>query len=355
MSSSIAEVSQARPIWLFLDSSKFGGIESHVEVLAQALKRKGMAARVVFWGSSPPSALCDGLAAAGVPFELLNGSFTRLLSLLRKERPLLLHTHGYKANLLGRIAARLMRTPAIASYHAGFREPFPVGLYQRLDEATSFLGGRIAVSEAIRASLPYSAHLIENFVSEVAAPKHEALPRAVAFVGRLTEEKGIDLFCDIAARCGACAEWHVYGDGPMRAPLEAQYGSHVRFHGFVGDKQRIWQNSGLLLMPSCAEGLPMAAIEAAIHGVPVAASAVGGIPKIVVPGLSGWLFPSGDVAAACQAVFSWAALSPDAQRHIIESSHALAITQYSAKKGVARMLEAYRQLVPQAGGDIPRE
>ncbi len=292
----------------------------------------------------------------GLRYQLLDGRLQNLIRALRSARPVLLHTHGYKANIMGRAAALVTGTPVAASFHAGLREPFPVSFYQRLDEFTSFAGGRIAVSEPIARSLPYRAEFLDNFISAPPAPASPALPRAVAFVGRLTHEKGFDLFCEIAAkaaswRTGAIAsprdlrrpphptlsprgegfpgatlcprgegfsqgrglsaasplpggerdrvrgdlgidapdllsgvEWHVYGDGPLRAQFENTH-PFIRFHGFTAALDEVWPRIGLLLMPSRAEGLPMAAIEALSHGVPVAASRVGGLPRAIVPGV----------------------------------------------------------------------
>jgi glycosyltransferase involved in cell wall biosynthesis len=333
-------------LWLLLDSRGFGGIERHAEILGQELRARNFQTEIVFWEGFPDKDWIRRLKASGQPFRLLDGRLGTLIRQLRTERPALLHTHGYKANILGRAAAMLTGTSVAATFHAGLREPFPVGLYQRLDEITSFLGGRISVSEAIRASLPFSSRLVENFIATPPRPQPLPLPLTVSFVGRLTPEKGIDLFCEIAAKGPPSIEWQVYGEGPLRQELEAAYGSLVHFHGFARDMSEVWRRTGLLMMPSRAEGLPMAAIEALSQGIPVAASRVGGLPRAVLPGVSGWLFEAGDIDAACRAIESWTALEPERQIVMRLSCWRHAATNYSAEAALPGLLEEYARQAP---------
>ncbi len=334
-------------VWLLLDARGFGGIERHVEVLASELRRRGIPSEIIFWDSFPQPSWIERLTADGQPFRTLDGKLRTLVSAIRSSKPVLIHTHGYKANIMGRAAAALTGTPCVASFHAGLREHLPVGLYQRLDEATSLFGGRIAVSEAIRASLPFPSTLIENFIASPPPPEPAPLPRAAAFIGRLTHEKGIDLFCKIAESVGPAIEWHVYGDGPLRKELEETHGKLVRFHGFASDMSSVWPHVGLVVMPSRAEGLPMTAIEALSNGVPVAASRVGGLPKAVQPGTSGWLFEAGDIDGAKAAIEEWMRLEPQEQSALRLRCWTRAATHYSAETGVARLLDVYAAYAPE--------
>jgi glycosyltransferase involved in cell wall biosynthesis len=330
-------------IWLLVDSSTVGGIERHVATLAQALIRAGHEARILLLADHGANPWLDQLRAAGLPYRFLDNSLNGLLSALRAERPALLHTHGYKANILGRIAARLARVPVVATFHAGERGAFPVGLYQMADAWTSILGGRISVSTTIAGNLPYASVLTENFLLSPSSPPARPLSRRIGFVGRLSHEKAPDLFCALAARCAGAGEWHVYGDGPMRAELEAAYGKTVRFHGLVTDLEPVWASLGLLVMPSRAEGLPMAALEALAAGVPIAASEVGGLPSVVKHGLTGWLFPAGDMAAAEAAVGAWSALSDASQLAMRKAAYSLLVDKFSERRQLPAILDVYRR------------
>lgn len=298
----------ADDIWQVVDSSTVGGIETHIGVLARALIAQGVAVRVMRLADHGPNPWLGQLDAAGVPHGVIGGGVMGLVKRLRRDRPGLIHTHGYKAGILGRLAARLVGIPCVSTFHAGERGPFPVSLYQGLDALTSCLAPRIAVSAAIAQGLPFGATVIGNFVPVPATPPVVARPNVVGFVGRFSVEKGPDLFCALAERlAGQGIAFEAFGDGALRPELEARYGSVVRFHGLVTDPSGIWPRLGLLLMPSRAEGLPLAAIEAMAAGIPVAASAVGALPELISNGRSGWLFPAGDLDAMAGAVAAWRA------------------------------------------------
>lgn len=298
-------------IWLFADSSTVGGVERHIQILAEGLMARGLKTQVIALQDHGNNPWFDQLKQAGVPFRCLDGSPLTLARELRKHRPGVLHTHGYKANILGRFAAKLTGTPVVATFHSGDRLPLPTGFWQRLDEATSILGSRISVSENVARAIPYKSEQIANFLLAPPPPGERALPREVGFLGRLSHEKAPDLFCQIAdALADEDIAFHVWGDGAMRADLEAQFGGRVTFHGIATDVAPVFARIGLLLMPSRVEGLPMALLEAFAAGIPVAASRVGAVPTVIEHETTGWLFEPEDNQAAIEAVRKWSRLSP---------------------------------------------
>jgi glycosyltransferase involved in cell wall biosynthesis len=325
--------------WLLLDSRGAGGIETHVAELAEGLAEAGERPRVLFLQDHGPHPLRDRLAAARIPQEVLAGGFTPLARRLRGGRPRLLHTHGYKANLLGRAAARLARVRVVASFHAGERPTGAVGLWDAADRWTSCLGGRIAVSAPIRARIPWGAVLVPNFVALPATVSVPG-PATVAFVGRLSPEKGPDLFCDLAALLPGLG-FEAFGDGPMRGACELQAAGRVRFHGARPGMGDAWSGIGLLAITSRAEGLPLAALEAMAHGVPVAAFAVGALPALIRDGVDGFLAPPGDLDALAQRIRRWAGLSQDARAAMGKAARAAIATGYGREAGIARMRHAY--------------
>jgi glycosyltransferase involved in cell wall biosynthesis len=329
-------------IWLLVDSATVGGIERHIATLAQALNRSGEHAEIILLADHGANPWRDQLATANLNVQTLDGSLGGLVHAVKTQKPSLLHTHGYKANILGRLVAQWTRTPVVATFHAGERAPFPVNAYQTLDEWTSILGGRIAVSHAIQATMPYRSRVIENFLLTPPKPVATQLPRRIGFVGRLSLEKAPDRFCELAQRCGHIAEWHVWGDGPMRPELENAFAAHVTFHGLITDLTPVWPSLGLLVMPSRAEGLPMAGLEAFAAGVPIAACPVGGLPTLVEPGKTGWLFDGNDLADAERAITTWANLGEPEQRAMRLACWQLVADKFSDSTQLPELLEVYR-------------
>ncbi len=330
-------------IWHLIDSSGFGGAERHIGSFVGALVRYGVPAQAVLYQDHGPNRWLDQLAAEGVPHKVLSGSPRGLYNALRRERPALVHTHGYKAGVIGRLAARAAGVPVVSTFHSGERSGWPVGAYERLDEWTSALGGRIAVSKAIQARLPYRADLVSSFVPLGNRPVG-ALPRRVGFVGRLSAEKGPELFCRLAVETDVSAEWHVWGDGPLLPDLRARYGGSVRFHGAVNDLADVWTSLGLLVMPSRFEGVPLAALEALAAGVPVLASRVGGLPGLVEEGVTGWLFEPGDIAGARKGLQAWATLDDAAADRMRGAAWDVVRHGYSEAVQLPRLIDVYRQL-----------
>jgi glycosyltransferase involved in cell wall biosynthesis len=340
--------STANPtIWQLVDSRALGGIERHIEVLSTALHQYGLAVEVVRYADYGGDPWQQRLAAEGIPLRSISGTPIALLTALWNERPALLHTHGYKAGILGRVSACLAGIPCVSTFHAGERGPFPLWLYQSIDGWTSFLAQRIAVSTQIANEIPFGAKVIANFIA-AAPPRRDPPPRHVAFVGRLSHEKGPDLFCALARLGPPTISYHCYGDGPMRAALAAEYGDVVQFHGFM-PSDRIWPEVGLLMMPSRAEGLPMAALEALAVGVPVAASRVGGLPDLLRTGDTGWLFEVGDTHAAAAAVTAWASLDPSQLLAMGRRCQSDVIERF----GVARRLPEVLAVYTAAGFSLP--
>ncbi len=330
-------------IWQFVDSSSVGGIESHVATLTGELVKAGFPAKIVLLQAHGDNPWLKQLETRGLKVQVLEGGWGGLRRALSENRPQLLHTHGYKAGILGRLAARLVSIPVVSTFHAGERGPFPVSLYQSLDAWSSWLGSRIAVNETIAGQIPFKTQVVPNFISMPEREPRSPLPRAVGFVGRLSQEKGPDLFCEIASRLRGESSFHVFGDGPMRVELEARYGSFVTFHGLQTNMSQIWPTIGLLLMPSRAEGLPMAALEALANGIPVAASAVGALPGVIDIANTGWLFPAGNVNAAVQAVSQWADMEAGSFEAMSRECHRQAGQKFGPARPLARILEIYRQ------------
>ncbi len=129
----------------------------------------------------------------------------------------------------------------------------------------------------------------ERFMPRTAAGDPGAA--RIMFVGRLSEEKGPDIFLqalkmlmDKGVACTAC----IAGDGPDRQELmkraeELSLSGVLTFAGLQPDTAPLYREADMLVLPSRHEGLPLVLLEAMASGLPVIAAAVGGIPDVIAP------------------------------------------------------------------------
>ncbi len=128
-------------------------------------------------------------------------------------------------------------------------------------------------------------------------------PLVVGYSGRISEEKGPDLFVDLAAALrDREARFVMTGAGPMDASTRRRagrlkLGATLEFRGLVPDIAEHLRHLDVLVLPSRQDGRPVVVLEALASGVPVVAARLGGIPEMVHDGVNGFLCPPGDVAA----------------------------------------------------------
>jgi glycosyltransferase involved in cell wall biosynthesis len=124
------------------------------------------------------------------------------------------------------------------------------------------------------------------------------------------------------------------GDGERREPLEALadslgVGPATVFAGWREDLATVYGAIDVAAVTSLNEGTPVALVEAMAAGRPVVATAVGGVPDVVVNGVTGFLVPTGDpsgLADALQRLIDDAALAgrmgDSGRRHVAQHFHA---------------------------------
>lgn len=324
-----------------LDSRGIGGIETHVEVTAKGLQRAGHRVRVIFlirYEDAHP--IEASLEQAGVPVSYASAE-NGLWSMLRRDRPDVVHSHGYKANLLVRGLCRILNIPTVASFHAGEAVSGKLRIYTSLDRWSSLLDTKIAISRRIAETLPGQSVVLDNFV-DVPNATAPLTGNRIAFVGRLSHEKAPDRFCAMAERLDTL-QADVYGDGPMRQGLEARYGERIRFHGAVSNIPMRLLNTDLVVMPSRQEGLPLTALEAMAHGVPVAATAVGGLPNLIEDGTNGFITLAETPFALEHRIADYFNL-PESERQKIGASACQTIHEgFSTDAQIPKLLAIYRQ------------
>jgi glycosyltransferase involved in cell wall biosynthesis len=272
------------------------------------------------------------LRVAGVPVHVLNmrGKWhvwraRRLAAVLRAGRFDILHTHLFHADVLGRWAARQAGIAhVINTVHVAERRWRPWQFaWSRLTA-----GGAdriVCVSQGVRdfhqrrtGIEPGKYRVIYNGVDAAAYARDERLRlerRAqwslgesdvlCAFVGRLDEQKGVDVLLaafETALRQAAHLHLVMAGDGPLRAYVEAWQrrspaGPRVRVLGRTEDVPGVLSAADLFCQPSRWEGFCLAAAEAMAAGLAVAATDVAGLNEVVADNETGLLCPADDPSA----------------------------------------------------------
>lgn len=309
-----------------------GGLESVVRELSVGLAARGhrVALLAVMDAGAPPPPLLGSVAAQGVsvvPVSLRARAYLQEGRAVRRTiaefLPDVVHTHGYRPDLIGGRVAVQERVPWITTFH-GFTGGGPKNrTYEWAQRRQARRATRaIAVSEGIRARLldsglsPARIELLPNAWSarpvlgrEAARARLgiEGTPPIIGWVGRLSPEKGADLFL-MALSLMRSAAWHaaVVGEGPegerlRRLASRLGIGDRVAWLGMVPEAHQLFPAFDAWVLSSRTEGTPMTLFEAMAAGVPIVATAVGGVPD-VVSGDEACLVPAEDPAALAGAL-----------------------------------------------------
>lgn len=324
-------------IYLFVDSSGFGGIESHILQFALLVKRQNRDIEVLFVDHYPGHPLYQRLCANKIKYRFLSdiapASFFSLL--LPSD---VVHAHGYKASLLSRFYRLRYSFRAISSFHAGEKLSGKLASYEYLNRVTSFLSYNFAVSSKIKRTIPFRCHLLNNFIMQLPEfkmrSKHKVLQ--VGFVGRLSHEKGIDRFIELSDVLNSC-QFHVFGDGDEQSRLINK--KNIQWYGAVDTMDEYWSLIDVLVISSRAEGLPMAALEAMAHGVPVIATNVGDLSKLVA---SDWIVEESDWKNLSILIGKLSAYDNIEWRALSKDSHAKIVDDFSGESRWEQIEKAYQ-------------
>jgi glycosyltransferase involved in cell wall biosynthesis len=311
-----------------LTSSRFfGGPERQMLGLAHGLACQSIFLSFAEGGNCQAfleEARLEGFAANALENDtpFLRAAIEELTGHLHDLAAEILCCNGYKANLLGRIAARRARIPVVAVSRGWTRETWKVRLYEAVDRLhLRWMDRIVCVSEgqgvkvrrlgvpANRVNVIRNAIRADRFDNSEPDCRERLLDyfidppkRLVGAVGRLSPEKGFSVLIDAArelAEHDPKIGFIVFGDGAMRRDLLhriAVAGLMGRFilAGFRNDLDSLLPGLDALALPSFTEGLPNVVLEALAAGVPVVASSVGGTPEVVDDGINGYLVPPGN-------------------------------------------------------------
>jgi glycosyltransferase involved in cell wall biosynthesis len=270
----------------------------------------------------PARAAARGVELADIPER--SGADPRTVWQLARElasfRPDLLHAHDYKTNLLGLILGRCFRIPVVTTLHGYVQRGGRLELYYLLDRLSlPLLDHVISVSpdldrHAGEARVARSRRsMIENAIDtdeyvrradRAAARERLGIPPGrllVGAVGRLSEEKGFDVLLRATHRLvqhGLDLGLVIAGEGEARPALaaliaELGLGDRARLLGHQADVKGVFEALDLFALSSRREGLPNVVLEALALEVPVVATRVAGVPRLIRDGENGVLVEPG--------------------------------------------------------------
>jgi glycosyltransferase involved in cell wall biosynthesis len=273
-----------------------------------------------------------------------------LVRLIRRERFTVVHTHCSKAGFIGRVAARVAGVPVVVhtfhilAVHEGLGRATRLA-YRVLERAVrGFAHTYVAVAprvarEAVEQRIARPGHVVvvpsavdldhipvtedPSVREELGVPEGAPL---VGTVGRIVAQKcPLDFVRMCAAVHAARPEvrFVMVGDATLESTdLEAEtrreaerLGVPVIFTGFRGDAPRVAAAFDVYVVPSLYEGLGRALTEAMASARAVVATAVNGVPDLVVPGVTGLLAAPGDPHGLAAAVL-WMLDHPDDAREM---------------------------------------
>jgi len=299
-----------------------------------------------------------------------------LKKIIARGRFDIVHTHSSKAGLLGRwaargSAARVVHTPHGHVFDGYFGVPLTQVILAAERKAAAWCDRIVVLTDAGRrdhldrrvgraaqfVTIPSGVPLGKvSHALEARASAREALGIApdafvVGCVARLEPVKGQIHLVEAIARLAASMPsltLLLAGDGERREALESHarargIADRVIFAGAVADPVQALAASDLFALPSLNEGMGRAAVEAMAAGVPVIASAVGGLPEVLDRGNAGLLVPPGDPGALADAIRELAG-SPD-KRSRLAGAARIRAARYDENVMIDRLDTLYRELL----------
>lgn len=248
--------------------------------------------------------------------------FRRMLAVCREQRVAIWHGHDYKSNFIGLVLRRYWPMKLVTTVHGWVKFTPRTPLYYWIDKRCLRKYDRVlCVSDDLldacrkqrvpedRCRLVYNGIDTEQFqrrISTAAAKARLGIPATrlvVGAVGRLSSEKGFDLLIRSAAQLiarGIDLELVIAGEGDQRPELERLIAaqpdpSRFRLLGHRDDTQIVFQAMDVFALSSLREGLPNVVLEAMALHVPIVATRIAGVPRVIQDAENGLLVEPGRV------------------------------------------------------------
>lgn len=281
------------------------------------------------------------------------------------------HAHDYKSNVLGLLVRGFHKMALVTTVHGWVNHTRRSPLYYWIDrKSLPFYDHVVCVSEDLYEqcrSLRVSAEkctLIDNAidinefhrVSDTSVAKQRlgfsANRVLVGAVGRLAEEKGFHLLIEAVEQVmqsGIDMELIIIGDGEQRTNLAAQiaaspYADRIHLLGFRADTIALYEAMDLFVLSSLREGLPNVLLEAMAMEVPVIATRIAGVPKLIQDQQNGRLIPAGSVPALTSTMIA-VLQDPKQQAELRRAARKTIEEQFSFDVRMQKMCRVYQKVL----------
>jgi glycosyltransferase involved in cell wall biosynthesis len=359
-----------------IDHFVMGGAESQLTRFALAAAGSGINLSIACLeerDGNPAAAPLVEHGIAPVNLNLTGRHGPRSVQTVRRHiaavRPQILHTHLGTSDMLGGLAARSLRIPAVSTIHASSWGP---GANARRRLVRACATRIIAVSDSARRE--YISHrwaredqivTVHNGIDAPATPGAGAEVRrelgltpddlVVAMISALRPEKGHDIALDVVRSLRdryPSLRLLIVGRGALSDQIAAQaadLGDRVVMAGMRHDVMRVFDAADVCLQPSRTDAFPTTLIEAMAASVPVLATAVDGIPEIITAGETGVLVPAPPRSQAFADALMTLLDDPDERRRLAHAGRLEYERRLTTGPWVAGTRAVYDSVVAQSG------
>ena len=350
-----------------------GGAEKNLFRLAAALKARGWTVEVACL--SGRGEVGNWFAAEGIrvryadmDFKASPAAFLRLVRIIRRARPDVLHTFLFHANVAGRLATIFARVPVVvSSIRVAERRRKSHLYFDRLTQP--LVDAEICVSQGVRDFTRERARVREGKLVVIANPvdaPQPARPRAetraalgardddvvILSVGRLDVQKGYRYLVEAAASLFASRRnllFALAGEGMDRAAIEgsigaASIGDRFKLLGWRADVADLYAAADVFVLPSLWEGMANALLEAMAAGLACVATDVEGSREVIEQGRTGLLVPPAHAQALAAAIASLAD-DRDARARIGAAAKAEVLSSHDTARFAAAHEDLYTRLL----------
>lgn len=353
-----------------------GGAEALLETICRKLDKQKY--DIYVCSITDEGLLGPKIRETGVKLITLNSSLrvysvatiVKLFLLIRKINPVIVQTHMFQANTLGRIASFLANVPVIIATEHGFyrykrtRQIFIDWLLSHITDKIIVISETVKNYISSRSKIPVNKfQVIYNFIDiETFIPKKSKdelrqefgvsdLDFIIGSVGRIVKEKGYDILLqamNLLRERGYSFKCIIVGDGKYLSTLKsnavvANLSKDVIFTGFRSDIADILQIFDIFALPTLDEGFGISIIEAQIMGLPVIASSVDAIPEIIQNGYNGLLVPPNDPYSLANEM-EYLYKNAGRRSEIGIKARESVVERFSASVGVNNLDDLYTQL-----------